>query len=292
MAKAFKTAAAFRTSLEERLKQVAADSGLPLMSLRLKVVIERLLARLFASQRAPWLLKGGYAMELRYRPKARTTKDIDLAVPSADGELAARLARIRDEMQTAADNDLNDYFVFQIGSQSAELQGAPEGGARFPVNALLAGRTFARFHIDVGFGDSALSGPEELIGQDFLAFASIPPAKALAIPKAQQFAEKLHAYTLLRIDRPNTRVKDLVDLVLFITSDPPSADALAPAIRATFDARKTHLIPDELPLPPASWAPIFAELASEAGLSPDAVDDAFQILAAFYNDLRSVALRP
>ena len=202
MAKSFKTAADFRISLEQRLKQSAALRGLPLASLRLKVVIERLLARLFVTPAMPWLLKGGYAMELRYRPRARTTKDIDLSVTSAAGELAARLAHIRDELQAAADNDMSDYFVFQIGSPSSELQGAPGGGARFPVNALLAGRSFGRFHIDVGFGDPAISAPEELIGQDFLAFAGVPPAKALAIPKAQQFAEKLHAYTPLgMIDR-------------------------------------------------------------------------------------------
>ena len=87
MGKSFKTAAAFRTSLEERLKQLAGTSGAPISSLRLKVVIERLLARLFAASDPPWLLKGGYAMELRYRPRARTTKDIDLSVKTVAAEL-------------------------------------------------------------------------------------------------------------------------------------------------------------------------------------------------------------
>jgi hypothetical protein len=96
MAKTFKTAADFRISLEHRLKQAAAERGVPLASLRLKLIIERLLARLFAAPAAPWLLKGGYAMELRYRPKARTTRDIDLSVTSAEGELTARLAHIHE----------------------------------------------------------------------------------------------------------------------------------------------------------------------------------------------------
>jgi hypothetical protein len=42
------------------------------------VAIERLLARLVVDKDPPWLLKGGYAMELRFRPKARTMSDIDL----------------------------------------------------------------------------------------------------------------------------------------------------------------------------------------------------------------------
>lgn len=59
MGKSFKSAAAFRMSLEERLKKLNAESGVPIQSLRLKVVIERLLARLFAVADPPWLLKGG-----------------------------------------------------------------------------------------------------------------------------------------------------------------------------------------------------------------------------------------
>ncbi len=55
--KRFATAAAFRASLEDRLKREAADRGVPLNTLRLKLVMERLLARLFAAADPPWLLR-------------------------------------------------------------------------------------------------------------------------------------------------------------------------------------------------------------------------------------------
>ena len=42
------------------------------------------LCRLFANAESPWLLKGGYAMELRIR-SARTTRDIDLAAAQMPG---------------------------------------------------------------------------------------------------------------------------------------------------------------------------------------------------------------
>lgn len=201
MERAFATAIAFRNSLEARLKQSAALRSTPLNSLRLKVAIERLLARLFDTSDPRWLLKGGYALELRYRPKARTTKDIDLSVRSTNVALALRLVQVREELQEAADRDLGDYFIFRIAEPRSELQGAPEGGARLPVDALVAGRVFARFHIDVGFGDPLSAAPDLLLGDDYLAFAGVTPAKVLAIPRAQQFAEKLHAYNSLgRID--------------------------------------------------------------------------------------------
>ena len=80
MARIFSNALAFKASLEDRLKRTAVERGVTVNALRLKLVIERLLARLFASLEPAWLLKGGYAMELRYRPRARTTCDIDLTV--------------------------------------------------------------------------------------------------------------------------------------------------------------------------------------------------------------------
>jgi hypothetical protein len=282
MGKSFNSAAAFRMSLEERLKSLHDKTNVPISSLRLKVVIERLLARLFAASDPPWLLKGGYAMELRYRPRARTTKDIDLSVKTVAGTLEKRLRQVRDELQEAADADPGDFFVFQIGEPSSELQGAPDGGARFPVNALLGGRSFAKFHLDVGFGDPVLSAPEQLIGQDFLGFAGIPPAQATAIPKAQQFAEKIHAYTKSWSDRPNTRTKDLIDLVLFLTIDTPSHEEIHAAVKRTFDLRATHAIPAVLTSPPQEWTSVYHEMAQEAELNPVDMESGFQLLSQFW----------
>jgi hypothetical protein len=47
--------------------------------LRRQVSFDRLLARLFREEAPPWALKGGYALELRFKA-ARSTVDIDLTV--------------------------------------------------------------------------------------------------------------------------------------------------------------------------------------------------------------------
>src|ERR671935_1328334 len=80
MPRKFGSAAAFKTSLEAHLRKRTEERKVPLSTLQLKFVIERLLARLFRNPDPPWLLKGGFAMDLRFRPRARTTKDIDLSV--------------------------------------------------------------------------------------------------------------------------------------------------------------------------------------------------------------------
>jgi len=75
--KRYATAAAFRRALEDRLKDTARREGVDLQRLRRQVAFDRLLARLFHEAQPrplPWVLKGGYAMELRIKA-ARTTKD-------------------------------------------------------------------------------------------------------------------------------------------------------------------------------------------------------------------------
>lgn len=74
------TATAFRIALEAKLKSLARSEGADLQRLRRQVSFDRLLARLFHGPEVPWLLKSGYAMELRLR-LARATKDIDLSLP-------------------------------------------------------------------------------------------------------------------------------------------------------------------------------------------------------------------
>ncbi len=75
----YASATAFRVALEDRLKRLAQEESLDLQRVRRQASFDRLLCRLFAKPESPWLLKGGYAMELRLKT-ARTTRDVDLAL--------------------------------------------------------------------------------------------------------------------------------------------------------------------------------------------------------------------
>lgn len=61
----YETAKAFRTSLEQRLKNEAQATGIALIRLRKRVAFERFLARLATSASSGWVLKGAFALELR-----------------------------------------------------------------------------------------------------------------------------------------------------------------------------------------------------------------------------------
>ena len=283
MARRFGSATAFKASLETHLRKLASERKVPLSTLQLKFVIERLLARLFRDPEPPWLLKGGFAMDLRFRPHARTTKDVDLGMSLVSAEPAADFSgALRDRIQEAVDVDLGDYLSYRIGAPKQEFTNAPKGGARYPCEAVLVGKTYAKFHIDVGCGDALVGEPERLTGDDLLWFAGVGPATVLAISKAQQFAEKLHAYTFPWSGRLNTRTKDLVDLVLLIERGRPEVGDIRSALLATFSARGTHSLPASLDPPPKAWALDFPAMATEAGLSTTDCVKAFSVLEAFW----------
>jgi hypothetical protein len=284
MTKQFASAAAFKSALDARLRKRAQERGVPFSTLQLKFVIERLLARLFRTDPPPWLRKGGFAMELRFRPRARTTKDVDLSVPLVGNTDGPKLTALREKLRDAVDVDLGDYLTFRIGEPKRELTNAPQGGARYPCDAVLVGKVYAKFHIDLGVGDAACAAPEQLIGDDVLDFAGIAAAVVFAIPKSQQFAEKLHAYSFPWVGRANTRTKDLVDLVLFIERGRPDVEQIRAALAVTFATRGSHPLPSELAPPPASWEADCTGMAEEASISTHDYLEAFAILDRFWRE--------
>lgn len=288
MAKRYATAAAFRKALDDRLRTEATALQQPIETLRKKLAMERLLARLFSSPDVPWLLKGGYAMELRFRPQARATRDIDLTIGGAleDLEERARHETALEALRDAADLDLFDFFVFTIAPAKMDLKGPPQGGHRFTCDATLAGKLYERFHIDVGFGDTVSGDIEELITQDYLGFAGITPGKVRAVSRAQQFAEKLHAYTFPWTGRENTRTKDLVDMLVLLTRDTLKPEKVALAARATFQRRDSHPVPDELSDPPATWKQDFESLTTQVGHPKQTMVEAIGMLREFWKQVQ------
>ncbi|MBL8292629.1 MAG: nucleotidyl transferase AbiEii/AbiGii toxin family protein [Bryobacterales bacterium] len=183
----YATAGAFRQALEERLKTVSRDEQTDFQRLCRRVAFDRFLARLARVDNGDWILKGGYAMELRF-DAARSTRDLDFTLRQGNDDSALLL------LQYAATTDIEDFFTFRVGEAMADLDAAPYGGARHPVEARLDGRAFVRFHVDVGIGDVIVEPIETMAARDWLAFAEIAPPSVPMIAREQQFAEKIHAY--------------------------------------------------------------------------------------------------
>jgi hypothetical protein len=284
------TAGAFRAALEIRLLERSRREAVDLQRLRRQVAFDRLLARMFHSRQSArgWVLKGGYALEMRFH-QARSTKDIDLTVRTGANRTHPTdhsPTALRERLQLAAFVRIPDFFTFVVGEPTLELDQAPEGGSRFPVDARLDGRTFAKFHVDLGAGDDVLEPLEMVVGHDWLGFAGIPAISVPALSTEQHWAEKLHAYTRPREGVTNSRVKDLVDLVLIIERTELSPDRTRAAVAATFARRATHPMPVALLAPPAAWTRPFVALAAECGMEHTAIT-AHARVDAYWLELRA-----
>jgi predicted nucleotidyltransferase component of viral defense system len=178
----YATDQAFRTALEARIKQGHSDSA-GVSRLRKRIVFERLLAQ----SPGDWVLKGGFALELRLANVARSTKD-------ADFEWRLDEEDATEQLLDAAALDLGDRFTFAL-ERAVEETDLPGGGQRWRVAATLAGRIFERTVIDVAFAAAPVHAPDQITTSGLLAFAGVGTVEVPTLAIEQNLAEKLHAYT-------------------------------------------------------------------------------------------------
>ncbi len=280
----YATAAAFRMALEEHINRLHKTGGAAIPRLRKRIAIERFLRRLQVSPDSPWILKGAIALDLRFGNRARATKDLDLGIdPSFLGPAAHEPSTIAGRLQVDSAIPLEDFFIFNLPEKGENIPLEPAVRAyRFRVRASLAGRPFEEFRLDVGLGAQFVAPPEEIPESDTLTFAGIAPGQFRAIPLSQHFADKVHALTFPWKDRENTRVKDLVDIVLILEVGPPSPESVGRAIESVFARRQTHVRPVTIPDPPPSWASPYSASAAEIGLSCTKMDEAMGILREYW----------
>ena len=280
MTQTYRTAAAFKQALEQRLR-ASSESGVDFARRRQLLVFDRFLARIALEFGEAATLKGGLALELRI-DRARTTTDVDLRLMgSPDNTL--------DRLRAAAKRDLQDFMVFTIkrDDRHPDIQndGMQYDGLRFRAECTVAGKVYASpFGVDVAFGDPILGEPETRVADDALAFAGISPPSVRVYPVESHIAEKLHAYTMPRT-RPNTRVKDLPDLALLATTGPVAGDRVRAAMEQTFGFRRTHLLPQHLPMPPEHWTDAYAALAEEDHLKWRSLAEVFEAARAFVDPI-------
>ncbi len=270
-----------RASLLARMRDVArtAPGGDPTRRVQLTVAMDRFLARLLATTEwGSWVLKGGYANQLRAPAEARFTQDVDL-------RLDAPLDQAPTILATASSTDLSDLFSYELGDPRP-LVGPPGGGLRFPVQTLITGSAFVSFGADVNSYDAVVGPLERHPSDPIVVRLGLLESHFPVYPIAQQFAEKLHAFTRPR-DQENTRVKDLADMIWFIERYPFASEALIAAGEATFGRRGEHAWPPSIPAVPATWGRPYAVLRKEMGIVPETPGAAREALAGFLEPVLS-----
>jgi len=272
-------------ALETRLASAYREKGVDLNRLRRRAVFERMLVRLDAAQHGGWVLKGGMALELRWRDRARATRDLDLAVRGPAPEPGA----LRTVLVEALERDPHgDWFQFAVGSGrelTADAAGRP--GWRFPAEARLAGRPFAQVSVDIVARPEEIGGTERIALPGVLAFAGLPDGSVEVVDRDQHFAEKLHALTQTYGDRPNTRTRDLVDMMMLVEDGLGPTHELLRRVSYVFAVRDGNQPPVDLPDPPQQWAMTYSTLAGGLNVKAATLDLAMENLRAFWALVRS-----
>jgi hypothetical protein len=265
----YETAAGFRQAIETRLNERARKDHVEVNRLRRGLVFERIMARLAAAEPGAWVVKGGMALEWRLGDRARATRDLDLR------------NRLVDLLAT---DEEDDRFLFEVGPPQAL-----DVGFRFSVTANMAGKPFASVRLDVAARAGDLVSTEKLqVPGALAAFDRLSPPEVEVAAPAQHFAEKLHALTRDHGERLNTRVRDLVDLMLLIELELVRAAEVLPLVRHVFDMRGTHPVPVDLPDPPAGWARDYAQTAATTSVRARTVAEAMSRLRSFWREARGL----
>ena len=264
-------------SVRARLLNLSRARNQPFQLLLTRYVLERLLYRLSqTAHRDRFVLKGAMLLTTWVQDPFRPTQDLDL-LGFGNPDPEAMLAVFREVCAVVADDGV--AFDAQALAVEAIRDDLEYGGLRLRTNATLDGARI-RVVVDIGFGDAA--EPEE---RELPVLLDLPAPRIRAYRPETVIAEKFQAMVML--GRANSRMKDFYDIWVLSRMDMAEDDALARAIRATFDRRETA-IPVERPdaLTPAfaadeqkqrQWTAFVADVA----VDPGSLADVIEVLAAF-----------
>lgn len=264
--------------LNQRIKSTAANIGMTSKRLRQRIAFQRMLARL--SLDPAWVLKGGFSLEMRLGLVARATKDLDVWRLSPPLQTALDL---QDIVDAALDADLQDGFTFRISSpRHIDFQDSEPSTWRISIGVLYFGSPFVETTLDIA--TTQLAAREET---DALCIESALIGEPFVIPAVdlnRHGAEKYHAMVrLYSNNRPSTRVKDLVDIVLLIEGEWLNLSKLGAALRRVFMERNGIDPPPSMPpQPPTDWEPTYTRLASETGTTTSRVLEAWAVASDTY----------
>lgn len=213
-----------------------------------------------------FIVKGGVALELRLRDRARATKDIDIVLRDTTADLAGSL-------EDALTGEPYQGFSFRRKGEPLLLD---NGAVNIEFGVTYKGQPWTSVSVDIARaepGEADVEWVDAIALTDALGVSG--PAQLPCLPLRFHVAQKLHGMTLPpRPGRQNERFRDLVDLLLMDAMITHDYAALREACELVFRNRNTHSWPPDLSTVPAHWAQPFSRLAEELELAETDLDAA------------------
>lgn len=226
----YATAAGVEAAIKEAARKAAAAD--PSLNVNERIRLEhfrRFLSRVFSEgAESEWLLKGGTGMLARV-PSTRTTLDIDLY------RTGFPLDQALADLRRLSEADLGDHCRFVYAGHNGSIGGDAQPyteGYRIDFDVYIGAQKKSGIHVDLASG----AGPTEPV-------TIIEPASRLDLPRltsyryrlypvVDQIADKVCATMMTYSDRPSSREKELVDLVVLANTQEVDGSALRVAITA------------------------------------------------------------
>ena len=177
-----------------------------------------------------FLVKGGFALELRFRSLARASRDVDLVLNVARGEL---VDAVIEAMRIPWSG-----FAFQIKGVAEERKHS----YRISVSALYQGSDWSTFEVELVLGEADQADMIQPYAIDD--FGLMRPSNVPCLNVHEQIAQKLHAAT----DPTENRPRDLIDILLLDDQLARDDDKLLAAVEEVFRERNTHAWPPTVEL--------------------------------------------
>jgi predicted nucleotidyltransferase component of viral defense system len=252
------------------------------------VLFERIVARLHNADPGLWVLKGGMALEVRLRDEARLTKDLDLGLRADVRGSNALRDRIIEALSVDADGD---GFALSVSSMKRLMEDS-EGRATWRANvaADLADKPFGRMQVDVSPRMHEIDVTDFIPLPNSLGFAGITTPTIEVVSLDRHIAEKFHGMLKQFPDRENTRVRDLVDLVLLHEHGLLDTRKAAVAIRAVWSERG-EVLPEALPSFPPSWPDRYLAMVAELDLAATTFEDAVTVVTGLWIEMFPTPIR-
>ncbi len=215
-------------------------------------------------------IRGGVALELRLRDRARATKDIDVVLHDDHADLARALERVV---------MAGDYQGFEFRRKGKPLL-LDNGTVSMELSVTYRGGIWTSIVADIARAEPGEAEFERVPAIRLTeAFGVTGPDDLPCLPLRLHVAQKLHGMTLPpRPGKRNERFRDLIDLLLMeeLVTD---YSGLREACESVFRARGTHPWPPVLEAP-QHWMEPFARLVQDLRLPVADADQAISRVRA------------
>jgi hypothetical protein len=242
------------------------------------MVVAALLDRVRDQDDEPiFLLKGGVAMELRLKLRARATKDYDAA-------FRARADEVLDLLDTALQGTYNNFTVTRDAPEDIKNTGA----MRLRLRLAYKGREWGSVRLELAPVEGQMGTELDRVESAPVDGLQVPmPETVSCVSVRYQVAQKLHACTEVFTDGPeNGRFRDVMDILLVesLIRGEVGLERAREACADIFEVRGKHAWPPEVTIY-ESWREPFSALAEKNGFEPKDTNKAAERLRQLIADI-------